>query len=129
MICTNQCLPSINLNQNFHKLTKRTSHTLKFYQHQVNRCYLISSQLHYHNSSGRPYGHYNLQYSSNGQLIVKVIIKTPVRVHLIRNLDDCEGRNLMLILVTPPIYASNEELTMLKKRDKASDTYKSILRS
>lgn len=63
------------------------------------------------------------------KLLVKVITKTPVRVHLIRNLDDCEGRNLMLILVTPPIYASNEELTMLKKRDKASDTYKSILRS
>lgn len=34
---------------------------------------------------------------------------------MIRNLDDCEGRNLMLILVTPPIYASSKELTMLKR--------------
>lgn len=49
------------------------------------------------------------------KLLVKVITKTPVRVHLIRNLDDCEGRNLMLILVTPPIYVSSEELTMLKR--------------
>ena len=49
------------------------------------------------------------------KLLVKVITKTPVRVHLIANLHDCEGRNLMLILVTPPIYASSEDLIMLKR--------------